>query len=101
VVIAETAYPFTLQWNDYTNNVVGTSDNLTDAYPPTPEGQKSYLLAIRAAIRSANGLGFCYWGGEWVAYKGANAKDGSSWENQALFDFQNRALPVLEAFKRE
>lgn len=101
VVIAETAYPFTLQWNDYTNNVVGTSDNLTDAYPPTPEGQKAYLLAIRAALRSANGLGFCYWGGEWVAYKGAIAKDGSSWENQALFDFQNRALPVLEAFKRE
>ncbi|PIX06080.1 MAG: arabinogalactan endo-1,4-beta-galactosidase, partial [Flavobacteriales bacterium CG_4_8_14_3_um_filter_35_10] len=45
------------------------------------------------------GVGFCYWGAELVAYKGKMATDASPWENQALFDFNNKALPVLEAFK--
>ncbi len=46
-----------------------------------------------------NGIGFCYWGAELIAWKGDQATDGSSWENQALFDFENKALPVLEEFK--
>jgi arabinogalactan endo-1,4-beta-galactosidase len=45
------------------------------------------------------GIGFCYWGGELVAWKGGQATDGSPWENQALFDFNNKALPVLNEFK--
>jgi len=102
VVIAETSYPFTLEWNDMTNNVVGQQEQLATGYPATPEGQKEYLLKVRDAIESIpNGAGFCYWGGEWIAYKGSQAKDGSSWENQALFDFGNRALPVLNAFNQK
>lgn len=101
VLIAETSYPFTLEWNDMTNNVVGQQEQLATGYPATPEGQKQYLLKVRDVLESIpNGAGFCYWGGEWVAYKGSQAKDGSSWENQALFDFGNRALPVLQAFER-
>ena len=45
------------------------------------------------------GIGFCYWGGEWTAYKGSSATDGSSWENQAFWDFNNTALPVLDVYK--
>ena len=45
-----------------------------------------------------NGLGFCYWGAELIAWNGEQATDGSPWENQAFFDFSNKALPVLNEF---
>lgn len=47
---------------------------------------------------SPKGAGFCYWGAEWVAFKGSTATNGSSWENQALFDFDNKGVKALEAF---
>ena len=99
VVIAETAYPFTLGYNDWTNNIVGQSDQLVSGYPATPEGQKSYLLAIKDLVKtSKSGIGFAYWGGEWISFKGKEAKNGSTFENQAFYDFDNKALPVLQAF---
>ena len=48
-----------------------------------------------------NGIGFCYWGGELISWKGNQSIDASSWENQALFDFESKALPVLREFKTE
>lgn len=99
VVIAETSYPFTLNWNDQTHNVLGMQEQILDNYPPTAEGQLAYLKEIsRISNGSAATIGFCYWGAEWIAFKGKNATDGSSWENQAFWDFNNKALPVLDAF---
>ncbi|GLB47890.1 glycoside hydrolase family 53 protein [Neptunitalea lumnitzerae] len=100
VVIAETAYPFTLGWNDWTNNIVGLDEHLIlPDYPATPTGQKDFVNAIKnLMLNNSNGIGFCYWGAELVAWKGTEATDGSSWENQALFDFDNKALPVIETF---
>ncbi len=100
VFIAETSYPFTLDWNDYTNNVVGLESQLLDEFPATPEGQRNYLQRIKEIITEVNdGIGFCYWGGEWISYKGATATNGSTWENQALWNFNKRALPAIEVFK--
>ncbi|MCS6928450.1 MAG: arabinogalactan endo-1,4-beta-galactosidase [Saprospiraceae bacterium] len=103
VVVAETAYPFTLGWNDWTTNIVGLPEHLIlPDYPATPEGQRAFVESIRSVVRRVpKGIGFCYWGGEWVAWKGPTATDGSPWENQALFDFKYRALPALKAFKEE
>lgn len=98
VLIAETAYPFTLGWNDNTNNVVGQNNQLMPGFSATPSGQKEFISALIKSIKSVGGDGFCYWGGEWVAFKGPQAADGSSWENQALFDFNYKALPVLDNF---
>ncbi len=99
VVIAETAYPFTLNWNDWTNNIVGLNNQLISGYPATNEGQKNYMLSIKALLeQSESGIGFCYWGGEWVAFRGTESTNGSSWENQALWDFNNNALPVMDVF---
>lgn len=99
VVIAETSYPFTLGWNDWTNNVLGSNDQIITAYPATPEGQKSYMLALKSVIKNTQkGIGFCYWGTEWVAFRGVQSTNGSSWENQAMWDFNNKALPVMEVF---
>ncbi|PJJ09920.1 arabinogalactan endo-1,4-beta-galactosidase [Flavobacterium sp. 1] len=99
VLIAETAYPFTLSWNDATNNIVGQTDQLVSGYPATPEGQKSYMLAIKDFVKtSKSGIGFAYWGGEWIAFKGSASSNGSTFENQAFYDFSNKSLPVFQVF---
>jgi arabinogalactan endo-1,4-beta-galactosidase len=102
VLLAETAYPFTLQWNDWTNNIVGLEDQLIPAYPATPEGQKNFLLEIKNRLKqSPHGLGFAYWGTEWISFRGSQATNGSSWENQALWNFENNALPAIQVFNKE
>lgn len=99
ILIAETSYPFTLGWNDWTNNIVGLESHLIPNYPATEEGQANYVRAIHNMMNEIDkGSGFCYWGAEMVAWRGVNATNGSTWENQALFDFTNQALPVFESF---
>ncbi|MCE2496269.1 MAG: glycosyl hydrolase 53 family protein [Flavobacteriales bacterium] len=48
-------------------------------------------------IKDAQGSGLCYWGGEMIAFDGPESTEGSSFENQALFDFQFKALPELKS----
>ena len=68
-------------------------------YPASNEGQKAFVVAIKNLVKqSSHGIGFCYWGGEWVAFRGPTSSNGSSWENQALWDFNNNSLPVMDAF---
>jgi arabinogalactan endo-1,4-beta-galactosidase len=99
VFIAETSYPFTLEWNDWTNNIIGLDSQLIATYPPTPQGQKDYLLRIQQLLKNVpNAIGFCYWGAEWVSYKGSTATNGSTYENQAFWDFKREVLPVLDAY---
>lgn len=99
VLIAETAYPFTLEWDDWTNNIVGEQGQLVPGYAATPQGQKGFLTTIRNIVDASEyGQGFAYWGGEWLAFRGPEATNGSSFENQALWDFEHEALPVLDAF---
>lgn len=100
ILIAETSYPFTLEWNDWTNNIVGLESQLLPQYPATPAGQQLYLQKISTIMQSIpNGLGYCYWGSEWVSFKGSTATNGSPYENQAFWDFNNKALPVLNIYK--
>lgn len=103
IVIAETAYPFTLEWNDWTDNIVGLDEQLIlPEYPATPEGQKKFIEQIKILTKEIeNGIGFCYWGAELIAWKGNQSTNASPWENQALFDFNNKALPVLREFRIE
>ncbi len=99
VLIAETAYPFTFGYNDYTNNIIGLDNQIIPAFPATETGQKGFLSAIKNGLtQSTSGIGFCYWGTEWVAFRGPTATNGSSWENQALWDFNNNALPAMDVF---
>ncbi|MDY7396573.1 glycosyl hydrolase 53 family protein [Aureibaculum sp. 2210JD6-5] len=100
ILIAETAYPFTLDWNDWTNNIVGLEEQILPQYPATQQGQKDFITKIKELITlTEKGKGFCYWGGELVAFNGKDATDGSPWENQAVFDFDNKVLPVISAFQ--
>ena len=97
ILIAETAYPFTLDWNDFTNNIVGLDEHLIlPDYPATPEGQAALLSRIKMlCLRSERTIGYAYWGGELIAWKGPQATDASPWENQALFDFSGKATPAF------
>ena len=102
ILIAEVAYPFTLGYNDWTNNILGSdSDLILPAYPATVLGQKEFLFKIREVISSVpKGIGFCYWGAELVAFKGPQSTTGSPWENAALFDFNQTALPAQSVFNQ-
>ena len=100
VLIAETSYPFTLGWNDWTNNNVGLEEHLIlPDYPASPQGQKHFVRDIKNLILEVNnGIGFCYWGADRIAWDGETSTNGSTWENQAVFDFDNKELPVLKEF---
>ena len=100
IMIAETAYPFSLGWNDWTNNIVGLEEQLIlPDYPATPEGQKNFVQQLKMIMTNLDGgIGLSYWGAELVAWNGPESSEGSAWENQALFDFNNQALPVVEVF---
>jgi arabinogalactan endo-1,4-beta-galactosidase len=105
VIIVETAYPFTLAENDQEQNVIHTPDQLTRDFPATPAGQEANLRSVLKAARSAGAMGVFYWEPTWTAIRGngwdpANPDSGDQWENQALFDFQGKALPAMNAFKR-
>ena len=52
ILIAETAYPFTLQWNDNTNNILGFESQILEDYEATEEGQ---FLFLRDLITLVNG----------------------------------------------
>jgi arabinogalactan endo-1,4-beta-galactosidase len=101
VIIAETAYPFTYGSNDWTNNILGLENQTISTFPATPEGQKNYLLALKSTIKETTfGQGFCYWEPSWTSFRGTQSANGSSWENQALWDFNNKALPAIEVFNK-
>jgi len=101
-ILAETSYPFTHAWNDYTNNVIGDNSQIIyPDYPATINGQYDYLKEIKTIVKSVNGIGFAYWGAEWVAFDGQTSSNGSSWENQALFDFNLKATKAIEVFNED
>lgn len=104
IILAETAYPFTLDWNDWTTNIIGSEDQLVlPDFPATNTGQQDFIRQIREISwkNVEKGIGFCYWGAEQIAWKGPEGTDASPWENLALFDFNNKALPALNEFKDE
>ncbi|WP_299361073.1 glycosyl hydrolase 53 family protein [Winogradskyella sp.] len=103
ILMVEVAYPFTLQWNDNQTNFIGSLDQILTEFSPTPQGQKAYfewLIETIKNIPNDHGIGFCYWAPDWVAFEGneTTSTDGTSWENQCLFDFELKALPALDIF---
>lgn len=100
VILAETAYPWTLQWNDNTNNIVGDSSQLLRDYPASVEGQTAYLNGIKQIVKNIpmqKGLGFFYWEPDWISTPSL----GSVWENCALFNFTGEVLGAIHTFEAE
>lgn len=106
VVIAETAYPFTLVNADAQKNVVHSADQLTPGYAATETGQAANLRDVMAVVRAVpngRGLGIFYWEPTWTAVPGngwdpTDPASGNEWENQALFNFDQRPTTALKEF---
>lgn len=98
IVVVETAYPWTLKWQDKKKNVVGTSDKLLQGYPATPMGQKTFIRKVISIVRNTPfslGKGVVYWAPEDIS----TIAVPSAWENMTFFDFKGKALPSVEAFR--
>lgn len=95
VLIVETAYPFTLQWNDNTNNILGLETQLLEDYEASEDGQFTFLHDLITLVDENDyGLGICYWAPDWISTN----QFGSPWENQALFDFDGELLDAISVF---
>jgi arabinogalactan endo-1,4-beta-galactosidase len=106
VFVAETAYGFTTAPDDGEPNIFNASLASAGGYPASAQGQTDALRAVLdavAAVPNGRGLGVFYWEPTWTAVTGSgwdptNPSSGNGWENQALFDYAERALPALAAF---
>lgn len=103
VMVVETAYPFTLADDDPAYpNIVASTDQLVAGYPASPEGQAQWihdLGTVVEALPGGHGLGVVAWEPAWTARAGngwdeTDPTSGNAWENQAVFDFQDRLLPT-------
>ncbi|MEU6860576.1 arabinogalactan endo-1,4-beta-galactosidase [Glycomyces sp. NPDC046736] len=102
VYVVETAYPFTTGDADGFPNIVSEAEPVAGS-PSSPEAQSFWLNEIARVVRAVpNGLGrgVYWWEATWTGVEGAgwdpaDPSSGNAWENQALFDFDGKALPGL------
>ena len=107
VVVAETAAPWTMANGDSeTNSVTATNTTLDAGYPATPAGQAANFRDVQSivqAVPNGMGLGAFYWEPTWTVVAGngwdpTNASSGDGWENQAMFDFSDKAMTVVSDY---
>ncbi len=128
VVIAETSYCYTAEDGDGSGNSLVGSADAVPGYPATVQGQTSMIRDVIAAANEAGALGIFYWEGAWIpvgpatednspiwekygsgwasSYAGDYDPEdagiyygGSSWDNQAFFDFEGHPLASLDVFR--
>jgi arabinogalactan endo-1,4-beta-galactosidase len=104
LIVAETAYAWTLDNGDSLGNSFGPGSDRLGGYKATVQGQATAIRDIIAAVAGTPkslGIGIFYWEPDWIPIAGAGWRtgDGEVWENQALFDFHGKALPSLKVFK--
>ncbi|MDR2478292.1 MAG: glycosyl hydrolase 53 family protein [Treponema sp.] len=63
-------------------------------FAATPENQAKYLRLVMDVTAAAGGSGVFWWGGDWIPAPGLK----SNWDNQTVFDFYGKPLPVLSVF---
>ena len=105
IIVVETAYAFTDQEDDFLSNIAN-SGMAIPGYPFTPEGQLAMLRDVMAIVRTVpdgRGLGVFWWDATWTAVPGngwdsTDPESGNAWENQALFDYNDRALPAQKEY---
>jgi arabinogalactan endo-1,4-beta-galactosidase len=97
IIVAETAYPWTLDWCDDTHNMIGLPEQLHPGFPATVGGQRDFLAALIdtvRGVRGGHGSGVFYWSPEYISVP----PDGSPWENLTLFDFEGDLLRSIAVF---
>lgn len=105
IIIVETAYPFAAGSPKNKGDLIPIEEY--PGYPFSPEGQKrmlAHIMDIVRAVPNGRGLGVMWWEATWTGVPGNgwdpfDPDSPNNWENQALFDFNHRALPALQLFK--
>jgi arabinogalactan endo-1,4-beta-galactosidase len=96
VMVVETAYPWTGNNADSYTNIISANDKAT-GYDITQEEQFRYMKDLTQTIIRAGGTGIMYWEPAWISSKLNDGwGTGSSWENNAFFDFNGNVLPVID-----
>jgi arabinogalactan endo-1,4-beta-galactosidase len=104
IVVAETAYPWTLGDGDQLANSLSSADQLPDGatYPATPQGQAAYFETLRRIlldVPDGRGVGFLDWEPAWIPGVGWEPGAGNPNDNLTMFDWQGNALPSVAAFR--
>lgn len=96
VMVVETAYPWTGNSADSYNNIISGADK-AEGYEISQQDQFRYMKDLTQAIIRGGGTGIMYWEPAWIS---SQLNDGwgvgSSWENNAFFDFNGNTLPVID-----
>lgn len=96
VIIVETAYPWTGNNADTYTNIISAAD-MAKGYEISPEGQFRYMKDLTQTVIRGGGTGIMYWEPAWITSKLNDGWGiGSSWENNAFFDFNGNVLPVID-----
>ena len=105
VLVLETAYGYTTANGDSWPNLFNADMQKSVGYKASVQGQASMVRDVIQAVAQVpggRGLGVFYWEPDWYPVPGAGWRtgEGNAWDNQAMFDFNGKALPSLEVFKR-
>jgi len=103
IVVAETAYPYSLANGDASKEIIaGLEQTKIAGFPASVANQKLVVQTVLntvAQVKGGKGLGAFYWEPAWLPGVGWRKGDYNAWENQAMFDFKGNALDSLNAFK--
>ncbi len=123
VIIAETSWGFTTEYNEYTANQYTTADEDVGGYLTSEQAQATEIrdiVNVLSNVPNKKGLGIFYWEPGWLPVSGAGwaskygqayqyeGEDGghasyedglASWSNQGLFSYTGKALSSLYTFK--
>lgn len=96
MMIVETAYPWTSQNADSYNNIISGTTGF-NGYGVSQDDQYKYMKDLTQEVISAGGSGVMYWEPAWITSKlNEGYSTGSSWENNAFFDFSGNTLPAID-----
>ncbi len=91
VMILETGYPWTLDYNDNAANII--NEPHPDYLPVSPETQKQWLIGLTRETIDNGGAGVVYWEPAWVSSSCHTPwGQGSHQEHATFFDFGNNLL---------
>jgi len=96
VMVVETAYPWTGDNADKYTNIISAADK-APGYEVSKQDQYRYMQDLTQAFISGGGTGIMYWEPAWITSRLNDGWGiGSSWENNAFFDFNGNTLPVID-----
>lgn len=95
VMILEVAYPWTSEGNDDYNNLFG--EVAVPGFPISPDGQLNIMQTITQNLMDGGGMGIVYWEPAWITSEMRDLwNTGSSWENNAFFDYDGNANQAFD-----